>query len=79
MFVIVSSPVARATTTYTYVGNNYGGIIDSPDQPGTYTSNMFISGFFTVATPLNANLAGDITADVLHFSPRPLPNEVRPI
>jgi hypothetical protein len=67
-FVIVSSSVARATTTYTYVGNNYSGIIDSPDQPGTYTSSMFISGFFTVASPLPANLAGDITADVVHFS-----------
>ncbi len=54
--------------TYTYTGNDYTIIQDGPIPAGTYDTTMSISGSFTVAVPLAANLNADITASLQSFS-----------
>jgi hypothetical protein len=61
---------AKATTVYTYTGNDYTSIVDNLLPSGTYTTSMSVSVTFTLANPLAANLPvlTDITVDVLSFS-----------
>jgi hypothetical protein len=47
---------AGAVTTYTYTGDNFGIFFDQDPPPGTYTSSMSVSGFFTLSSPLAANV-----------------------
>jgi hypothetical protein len=66
---LISSGAVQAISVYAYTGNNYNAITDNTLPSGTYTTSMSVSGTFTLANPLAANLAlTDITADVLGFS-----------
>jgi hypothetical protein len=64
---------ANASAVYTYTGNNYTDLFDDPVPSGNYTAAMGVSGSFTLASPLAANLVwlsteSFITSDVVSFS-----------
>ena len=65
----VASP-ALAMTTYQYLGNTYHTIQDDVLPPGTYTTDMRISGRITVENPLEDGFyfLDDIAADSYWFS-----------
>jgi hypothetical protein len=46
---------AAATATYVYEGENFTIIGDNPDIPGTYTTDMRVTGRITFAAPLAPN------------------------
>jgi hypothetical protein len=57
------------SATYTYTGNNFNSTTDTLEIAGAYDLNMKISGSFTLASPLVADLfEQNIFADVLAFS-----------
>jgi hypothetical protein len=60
---------AQATTIYTYTGNPYAFFIDTNPPQGEFTTAMRVTGSFTLAAPLAADLQhANITTDVLSFS-----------
>jgi hypothetical protein len=60
---------ARANTVYSYTGNDYTVTSDGTPPSGAYDTTMSISGSFTLASPLSANLpVTDLTPNVLSFS-----------
>lgn len=61
---------ASAITEYGYSGNTYTNIVDNTPPPGTtYTTSMSVTGIFSVAVPLAANMAlTDVTADVVSYT-----------
>jgi hypothetical protein len=64
----VASP-SFAITMYTYTGNNFTTIHNSTPPAGTYTTNMSISGGFSLASPLAGGLEDiNITLAVQTFS-----------
>jgi hypothetical protein len=68
MFTAPPTP-ANADMIYTYTGRLFTIIGDSTTPAGTYTTSMSVSGSFTVANPLAANLVNsDIAGSVLDFS-----------
>ena len=44
--------------SYVYTGGNYTNVTDSATVAGAYTTSMFVSGSFSLAAPLAANLSG---------------------
>jgi len=52
---LLNQPVFAAYI-YTYVGNNFEFIFDDPATPGTYTTEMRVSGYFALENPLNASM-----------------------
>jgi hypothetical protein len=72
MLAALPSTSALADTMYTYTGNPFtqGNGSLFPDAP--FTTNDFVSGSFTVSTPLAANLAlGPINPTSFGFSDGP--------
>lgn len=66
LFLLGSSICAADVTTYTYIGNSFTHFTTSPSPYSTANS---VTGFFTMASPVAADLAlADLTADVLSFS-----------
>lgn len=60
---------SHASVIYTYTGNNYTFIFDSPLVDGTYTTSMSVSGSFLLASPLAPDLPfTDISGILLDFS-----------
>lgn len=65
LLAALSSTAALADTIYTYTGNPF----TTTEVGGIYTSSDFISGSFTVATPLAADSPyGAITPESFSFS-----------
>jgi hypothetical protein len=54
--ICLSPYLASATTVYTYIGNPYDILSDQNPPAGSYDNTMYVSGSFTVASPLAANL-----------------------
>jgi hypothetical protein len=55
--------------TYTYAGNNFKDITDTPQPSGTFTTSMSVSGSFTLSSPFALNLPEtNITSTVQSFS-----------
>jgi hypothetical protein len=61
----ISIGPAQGGTVYTYTGNPYEVFINLDPPSGEFTTEMKVTGSFTLAGTLGA---GDITADVLNFS-----------
>jgi len=70
IFSLLNAPQAGAVTIYSYTGPNFTNIIDDITRvPGTYTTNMNVSGSFTVQDPLPALMPLTlINASVVSFS-----------
>ena len=67
--LVLAGSQASATAMYVYQGENFTAIADDTPPSGTYTTDMAISGFIEIATPLAPDLLPtDITADVISFS-----------
>ena len=54
-WLLSSASPASAIAVYSYTGNPYEQIVDGP-PPGTYTSDMRVTGSITLAAPLPPNL-----------------------
>jgi hypothetical protein len=68
VLTLALGPAANAATIYTYTGNTYTSILDT-GPPGVYTTSMSITGSFTTAAPLAANLSSaNVTAQVTAWS-----------
>jgi hypothetical protein len=70
--LLVVFPAMADNYTYTYTGNTFGSSSVSSTGfygvRGGYSLEDFVSGYFTIAAPLAANLSDvNITADVLDF------------
>ncbi len=52
---LLNQPVFAAYI-YTYVGNNFQFVFDDPATPGTYTTEMRVSGYFVLENPLEASM-----------------------
>ncbi len=60
---------AAAIAVYSYQGSNFETIIDGDELEGTYTTDMRVTGFFTLEEPLAPDLSGEfITLSVQNFS-----------
>ncbi len=60
---------AGANTVYSYTGNNYTFTSDGTPPSGAYDATMSVSGSFTLALPLAANLPyASIKLSILSFS-----------
>jgi hypothetical protein len=55
LLIAAIAPV-RAAVVYNYSGNNYTTIVDDPTLLGAYSTNERVTGSFTLANPLAANL-----------------------
>src|SRR3982750_2529956 len=64
----LSAPLSFANTTYTFIGDNFDTIVDSPAIPGTYTTAMSISGSFDVASALPASFSGVVAPVAFSFT-----------
>ena len=66
----VHPTAAYASVIYSYNGANFDSIYDTENVPGTYTTEMSVSGYFELAAPLAPNLpyATDISASIISFS-----------
>lgn len=66
--LLAVTSAANATSIYSYTGSNYTSINDL-GPPGVYTTSMSISGSFTTATALAANLTDvNVFSGVTAFS-----------
>ena len=70
LWAILFPPViANALTTYTYTGNVFDTIADETPPGGSYDNTMFVSGSFSLATPLVMDfLFGNITPLAFSFT-----------
>ena len=70
LMLVAATSVAKASTVYTYTGNNFiNPISDATPPNGTYTTGMSVTGSFTVLNPLPANSPlTEISASLLSFS-----------
>ena len=60
---------AGANTVYSYTGNNFTFTSDGTLPSGAYDDTMSVSGSFTLASPLAANLSyTSIKSNILSFS-----------
>jgi hypothetical protein len=60
--------IASADTTYTYLGNDFTTIVDSPFPPDSYTTSMGVSGSLTLTSALAPNLDNaDISGSIVSF------------
>lgn len=67
--LLVAAHTAGAATIYTYTGNNFDLITDADPPPGTYTTEMRVSGTIELSAPLASNLVfADVTGDLISFS-----------
>jgi hypothetical protein len=53
---------------YSYTGTPYTEIFDDPDVPGTYTTDMRLTGSFILPAPLPANSSGNTQVLTFNFS-----------
>ena len=72
IFLLVSAlvlviPQAKADAIYSYVGNDFT-IIENSTPSGTFTTSDSVSGSFSLASPLAANLNDFTISNVLSFS-----------
>lgn len=59
---------AQANIIYSYTGNPFNGVADSPLPAGSYTTEMRVTGWFELRNPLGVSMAfTDVTSSVLDF------------
>ena len=68
MAAVLSPQIGMANSTYTFTGENFDTIVDSPAVPGTYTTAMSISGSFETASALPALFSGVVTPLAFSFT-----------
>ncbi len=67
--LLVVNAQARASTTYTYVGNNFTDIANFLFPPGKgYTSSMSMRGSIELADPIPVNTSGEYSTLALDFA-----------
>ena len=67
--LLAFASTAQAITIYTYSGNNFTSIPrNDPDPAGTYTTDMGISGSFSVNSPLATGGLTSVAPSVLSYS-----------
>ena len=65
--LVLGAPQAKADAIYSYVGNHFT-IIENSTPSGTFTTSDSVSGSFSLASPLAANLNDFTISNVLSFS-----------
>jgi hypothetical protein len=65
--LVLGTPQAKADAIYSYVGNDFT-IIENSTPSGSFTTSDSVSGSFSLASPLAANLNDFTISNVLSFS-----------